>query len=193
MSQLQGNDLFYGPLYPVAVQLRTAWRQASSLFGLWLPSSQHSTLNIVGTQNAWGACQFSSVTQSCLTLCDPMNSSTPGLPCPPPTPGVYPNSCPLSRWCHPAISSSVVPFSCPQSFPACACVQKGLIYLFECFWSFCWVEPDALLTSTLSLSNSQLTHVLETLLLLHVRAQLCPSLCNSMDCCLPSSSVLGIF
>jgi len=41
------------------------------------------------------------------------------LPCPPPTPRVYPNPCPLSQWCHPAISSSVVPFSsCPQSFPA---------------------------------------------------------------------------
>ena len=40
-------------------------------------------------------------------------------PCPSPTPGVYPNSCPLSWWCHPAISSSVVSFSsCPQSFPA---------------------------------------------------------------------------
>ena len=40
-------------------------------------------------------------------------------PCPSPTPGVYLNSCPLSRWCHPAISSSVVPFSsCPQSLPA---------------------------------------------------------------------------
>ena len=40
-------------------------------------------------------------------------------PCPSPTPGVYPNSCPLSQWCHPTISSSVVPFSsCPQSFPA---------------------------------------------------------------------------
>ena len=39
-------------------------------------------------------------------------------PCPSPTPGVYPNSCPLSRWCHPTISSSVVPFSsCLQSFP----------------------------------------------------------------------------
>ena len=39
--------------------------------------------------------------------------------CPSPTPGVYPNSCPSSRWCHPAISSSVVPFSsCPQSHPA---------------------------------------------------------------------------
>ena len=40
-------------------------------------------------------------------------------PYPSPTPGVHPNSCPTSRWCHPAISSSVVPFSsCPQSLPA---------------------------------------------------------------------------
>ena len=40
-------------------------------------------------------------------------------PCPSPTPGVHPNSRPSSRWCHPAISSSVVPFSsCPQSLPA---------------------------------------------------------------------------
>ena len=39
-------------------------------------------------------------------------------PCPSPTPRVYPNSCPLSWWCHPAMSSSVVPFSsCPKSFP----------------------------------------------------------------------------
>ena len=40
-------------------------------------------------------------------------------PCPSPTPGVHSDSCALSRWCHPAISSSVVPFSsCPQSLPA---------------------------------------------------------------------------
>ena len=40
-------------------------------------------------------------------------------PCPSPTPGVYSNSCPSSRWCHPAISSSVIPFSSwPQSLPA---------------------------------------------------------------------------
>ena len=40
-------------------------------------------------------------------------------PCPSPNPGVFSNSCPSSRGCHPAISSSVVPFSsCPQSFPA---------------------------------------------------------------------------
>ena len=40
-------------------------------------------------------------------------------PCPSPTPGVYSNSCPSSRWCNPTISSSVIPFSsCLQSFPA---------------------------------------------------------------------------
>ena len=40
-------------------------------------------------------------------------------PCPSPTARVYPNPCPLSWWCHPTISSSVLPFSsCPQSFPA---------------------------------------------------------------------------
>ena len=40
-------------------------------------------------------------------------------PCPSPTPRVYPNPCPLSQWCHPAISSSAIPFSsCPQYFPA---------------------------------------------------------------------------
>ena len=59
--------------------------------------------------------QFSSVTQSCPTLCDPIDTKPP---CPSPTPGAYSNSCPLSRWCHGTISSSVVPFSYFQSFPA---------------------------------------------------------------------------
>ena len=45
-------------------------------------------------------------------------------PCPSPTPGVHPNSCPLCQWCHPTISSSVIPFSCcPQSFPASGSLQ----------------------------------------------------------------------
>ena len=62
--------------------------------------------------------RFSSVTQSCPTLRS-HESQHARPPCPSPTPGVYSNSCPSSRWCHPAISSSVVPFSsCPQSLPA---------------------------------------------------------------------------
>ena len=62
--------------------------------------------------------QFSSVAQSCLTL-RPHESQHASPPCPSPTPGVHSDSCPSSRWCHPAISSSVIPFSsCPQSLPA---------------------------------------------------------------------------
>ena len=50
-------------------------------------------------------------------------------PCPSPTPGVHPNPCPSSRWCHPAISSSVVPFSsCPQSFPASGSFQMSQFF-----------------------------------------------------------------
>ena len=48
-----------------------------------------------------------------------MDYSTSGYPCPSPSPGVHPNSCPSSQWCHPTISSSVFPFSsCLQSCPA---------------------------------------------------------------------------
>ena len=62
--------------------------------------------------------QFSSVTQSCLTLW-PHEPRHARPPCPSPTARVYSNSCPSSRWCHPAISSSVVSFSsCLQSLSA---------------------------------------------------------------------------
>ena len=49
-------------------------------------------------------------------------------PCPSPTPGVYPNSCPLIRWCHLTISSSVVPFSCLQSFPTSGSFQMSQLF-----------------------------------------------------------------
>ena len=62
--------------------------------------------------------QFSSVAQSCLTLCNPMNCNTPGLLVHHQI-RVRPNSCPSRQWWHPAISFSVVPFSsCSQSLPA---------------------------------------------------------------------------
>ena len=59
-------------------------------------------------------------------------------PCPSLTPGVHPNPCPLSRWCHPTISSSVVPFSsCPQSFPASRLSQMSALYImWPKYWSF---------------------------------------------------------
>ena len=50
-------------------------------------------------------------------------------PCPSPTCRACSNSCPLSRWCHPTISSSVVPFSsCPQSFPASGSFQTSQVF-----------------------------------------------------------------
>ena len=73
--------------------------------------------------------QFSSVPQSCLTLCDPLDCSTARLPFPSPTPGACSNSCPPSQWCHPTISSSVVPFSsCLQSFPASGSFQMSQFF-----------------------------------------------------------------
>ena len=49
--------------------------------------------------------------------------------CPSPTPGVYSNSCPLSRWCHPTISSSVIPFFfCLQSFPASESLKESQFF-----------------------------------------------------------------
>ena len=76
---------------------------------------------------------FSSVAQSCLTLCDPMNCSTPGLP-------VHhrllesPNPCPLSQWCHPTISSSVI----PSIFPSIRVFsnESDLRIRWTEYWSF---------------------------------------------------------
>ena len=84
---------------------------------LWLP------LSFIAFPLMLILIQFTSVqlvAQSCLTLCDPMDCSTPGLhACPSPTPGVYSNSCRLSWWSHPTISFSVIPCSPTlQSFPA---------------------------------------------------------------------------
>ena len=58
-----------------------------------------------------------SVSKSCPTL-QPHDLQHTRLPCPSRSPGVGSNSCPLTQWCHPTISASVTPFSCPQSFPA---------------------------------------------------------------------------
>ena len=60
-------------------------------------------------------------------------------PCPSPTPGVHSNSHPLSQWCHPAISSSVVPFSsCPQSLPASESFPMSQLFAWGWpkYWSF---------------------------------------------------------
>ena len=75
---------------------------------------------------------FSSVLFSRSVVSDSLRPHEPQHtrpPCPSPTPGVHSNSCPLSRWCHPTISSSIVPFSsCPQSFPALGSFQMSQFF-----------------------------------------------------------------
>ena len=67
-----------------------------------------------------------SVVSDCLWPHEPQHARPP---CPSPTPRVHPNPCPLSWWCHPTISSSVVPFSsCPQSLPASGSFQMGQLF-----------------------------------------------------------------
>ena len=75
---------------------------------------------------------FSSVQFSCSVVSDSLRPHEPQYtrpPCSSPTPGVHPNSCPLSWWCHPTISSSVIPFSSfPQSFPASRSFQMSQLF-----------------------------------------------------------------
>ena len=74
----------------------------------------------------------SSVQFSCSVISDsswPHELQHASPPCPLPAARGYPNPCPLSRWCHPTISSSVVPFSsCPQSFPASGFFQMNQLF-----------------------------------------------------------------
>ena len=74
----------------------------------------------------------SSVQFSCSVVSDslwPHGLQHARPPCQSLTPRIIPNPCPLSRWCHPTISSSVVPFSpCPQSFPASGSFQMSQLF-----------------------------------------------------------------
>ena len=84
---------------------------------------------------------FSSVQFSRSVVSDslwPHESQHARPPCPSPTPGVHSNSHPLSQWCHPAISSSVIPFSsCPQSLPASESSKKSTLHMrWPKYWRF---------------------------------------------------------
>ena len=87
-------------------------------------------------------CTFSSVQFSHSVMSDslwPHETQLTRPPCPSPTPGLYPNPCPLSRWLHSTISSSVIPFSsCLQSFPATGSSlnESVLCIRWPKYWSF---------------------------------------------------------
>ena len=103
------------------------------------------------------------------------------LPCPSPTPRAYSNSCPLSRWCHPALSSSFIPFSsCLQSFPASGSSPMSQFFpsggqsirVSASAWNFQWIFR----TDFLSVQFSSV-------------AQLCLTLWDIMDCNIPGFPV----
>ena len=73
-------------------------------------------------------------------------------PCPSPTPRAHPNPCPLSQWCHPIISSSVIPFSHPQSFPA-----WGSFQMSQLFASGGWGIGVSASTSVLPMNTQELS------------------------------------
>ena len=88
----------------------------------------YTTLKIPTSQQVlFQSVQFSLVAQS--DFLRPHEQQHAWPPCPSPMPGVHPNPCPLlSWWCHPTISSSVVPFSCPQSFPASVSLPMSQLF-----------------------------------------------------------------
>ena len=89
----------------------------------------------------WQGLQFTSVQFSRSVVSDclqPHESQHASPPCPSPTPGVHSDSCALSQSCHPAISSSVIPFSsCPQSLPASVFSNESTLRMrWPKYWSF---------------------------------------------------------
>ena len=109
---------------------------------LWLLFPPLEPSSVVSTYPPFQRLQFSSVQCSRSVVSDSLQPHEPQYarpPCPSPTPRVHPNPCPLSRWCHPTISSSIIPFSSyTQSFPA-----SGSFWISQLFasggqsiWSF---------------------------------------------------------
>ena len=106
-------DHFLGQLYPLSAR----WFRVATVF-------------FVG--GLLRRALFSSVQFSLSVVSDSLRPHEPQRarpPCPSLTPGVHPNPCPLSRWCHLTISSSVILFSCLQSFPASGSFPKSQFFI----------------------------------------------------------------
>jgi len=106
------KNSFYLLLLKESLLINTRCCFSSRCFGKNITFSHSHAFSVLACLR-W----FNSVAQLCLTL-QPHGLQHNRLPCPSPPPGVCSDSHPSSQWCHPAISFSVVPFSCPQSFPA---------------------------------------------------------------------------
>ena len=117
------NVVFLENFYFSNLQNKTPLYVFQELANIFCGEQDSKYFLVYGPRGTIGAILYiSSVQFSCSIVSDslrPHESQHARPPCPSPTPGVYSNSCPSSQWCHPAISSSDVPFSsCPQSLPA---------------------------------------------------------------------------
>ena len=150
----------------------------SSTLAWKTPRTEESySLQSMGSQRVWHDWlrhffQFSSVQFSCSVVSNslqPHELQHARPTCPSPTPGAYSNPCPLSWWCHPAISSCVIPFSCPQSLPASGSFPVGQLLtslwgmktdLFQscdhcCVFQICWhIECHTFTASSFRIWNS---------------------------------------
>ena len=142
------------PVYGV-FQARILEQVATSYFrGLYRPGMEFMSLALAGRflTIVPSGIQFSLVTQSRLTLWTHGHSQA-RFPCPSPTPGACSNSCPLSQWCHPTISSSVVPFSSHlQSFPESGSFQMNQFFTsWPKYWTFSFsISPSNEYTGLIS-------------------------------------------
>ena len=114
--------------FPLTCEYGSRQGYVQSTCGWWQGGNMSSSTQELPMYTGFLYIQFSSVAQLCLTLCDAHGLQHARLSCPLPTPGVYSNSCPWSRWCYPTISSSVVPFSCLQPFPASGSFQMSQFF-----------------------------------------------------------------
>ena len=100
---------------------------SQTVFCLLIDSKVLSAVIEMTVNQIFSSVQFNHSVRSDSLISHGLQHTRP--PCPSPTPGVYPNSCPLSWRCHPTILSSVIPFSsCPQSFPASGSFQMSQLF-----------------------------------------------------------------
>ena len=116
-----------------------------------LPLKLQSKINMAVLLKEFSSVQFSRSVMSDSLRPHETQHARPS--CPSPTPGVHSNSCPSSRWCHPAISSSVIPFSsCPQSLPASGSFPMSQLCMrWPKYWSFSFISPSNEHTGLISL------------------------------------------
>ena len=146
---LQGSSVYGVFQARILEQVATSY-----LRGLYRPGMEFMSLALAGRflTTVPSGIQFSLVTQSCLTLWT-HGLSQARIPCPSPTPGACSNSCPSSQWCHPTISSSVVPFSSHlQSFPASGSFQMNQFFTsWPKYWTFSFsISPSNEYTGLIS-------------------------------------------